>query len=400
MSFADFKARVLKSGAKPIAANITDTKMLAESIGMELKSMGRSEAEYDVLKNLEAKSQALLETKANEIMHTTNTGFGAELVSGAVLLTDFIDQLPKASPLMAFFQAGFHGKDLDKIAEVAAIGEASLHQLMPEQTTGALAIAQGLGKLPTAKVTITQKERFFTVDISEYELRFAVVDITAIVKDRLAKSAANTMISDFINGDTVLTLNTNINLIDGTPTGTESYTGADGLRKNAFANSKATDVGVLDFADYITLLAALGNNGVTEDMAYIHSLGARNAALGIAEFKQAYINGVNSTALTGVVPNIMGANIYVDRFLGASNTAGKVSATPANNVKGSILAVHKTAVQWGTNGDYNIEVYRVPGKGLQVIGWYFYGHAIASGTSGGTGLAGQDPTVALGYNIS
>lgn len=394
MSFADFKARVLKSGAKPIASNLTDTKSIAEAVGMELKSMGRSEAEYDVAKCLEAKGASMLETKANEIMHTTNTGFGAELVPGSVLMTDFIDQIPKASPLMAFFQAGFHGKNLDKIAEVPAIGEAPLHQLMPEQTTGAFAIAQGLGMLPTSKVTITQKERFFTVDISEYELRFSVVDLLAIVKDRLAKSAANTMISDFLNGDTVLTANTNINKIDGTPTGTESYTAADGLRKTAFSQSTATDVGVLDFADYVTLLASLGNNGVTEDIAYIHSMGARNAALNIAEFKQAYINGVASTALTGAVPNVMGANIYVDRWLPASNATGKVSVTPANNTKGSILAVHKTAVQWGTNGDYNLEVYRVPGKGLQVIGYYFYGHAIASN------LAGQDKTVALGYNIS
>lgn len=394
MSFADFRARVLKSGAKPIVTNVTDTKTLAEGLGMELKSMGRSEAEYDVLKNLEAKGASLLETKANEIMHTTNTGYGAELIPGNILMTDFIDQVPKASPLMAFFMAGFHGKNMDKDMIVSAIGEAPLHQLMPEQTTGALAFAQGLGKPQTGKVTINQKERFFTIDISEAELRFAVVDLLAVVKDRLAKSAANTMISDFLNGDTVLTANTNINLIDGTPTGTESYTGADGLRKNAFANSKAYDVGVLDFSDYLTLLGALGNNGVTEDMAFIHSIGARTTALGIAEFKQAYVNGVNSTALTGAVPSIMGANIYADRWLPATNSAGKVSATPANNTKGSILAVHKTAVQWGTNGDYQIEVYRVPGKGLQVIGYYFYGHAIASS------LAGQDPTVALGYNAS
>lgn len=394
MSFSDFKARVLKSGAKPIVTNVTDTKALAEGLGMELKAMGREEKEYDVLKNLEAKGASLLETKANEIMHTTNTGYGAELIPGNILMTDFIDQIPKASPLMNFFMAGFHGKNMDKDMIVAAIGEAPLHQLMPEQTTGAFAFAQGLGKVPTGKVTINQKERYFTVDISEAELRFAVVDLLAVVKDRLAKSAANTMISDFLNGDTVLTLNTNINLIDGTPTGTESYTAADGLRKTAFGASKAFDVGVLDFADYLTLLGALGNNGVTEDMAYIHSIGARTAALGIAEFKQAYVNGVNSTALTGVVPSIMGANIYVDRWLPATNTAGKVSATPANNTKGSILAVHKTAVQWGTNGDYNIEVYRVPGKGIQVIGYYFYGHAIASS------LAGQDATVALGYNAS
>lgn len=394
MSFADFRSRVLKSGAKPITTSVTDTKSLAEGIGMELKSMGRSEAEYDVMKNLEAKSASLMETKANELMHTTNTGFGAELVPTSVLMTDFIDQIPKSSPLMGFFQAGFHGKNLDKISEVPAIGEAPLHQLMPEQTDGALGFAQALGKLPTAKVTITQKERYFTIDISEYELRFAVVDLVAIVKDRLAKSAANTMISDFLNGDVATAANTNINLIDGTPASTASYLGADGLRKTAFAQSNAFDVGVLDFADYITLLNALGNNGVTEDIAYIHSIGARNAALNVAEFKQAYINGVNSTALTGVVPNVMGANIYADRWLPASNATGRISGTPANNTRGSILAVHKTALQWGTNGDYNIEVYRVPGKGLQVIGYYFYGHAVASN------LAGQDKTVALGYNIS
>ena len=394
MSFADYKARVLKSGAKAIAT-ATDTKSLAECLGMELKNMGRAEAEYDVSKNMEAKAiVAGLETKANEIMHTTNTGFGAELVPGNVLITDFIDQVPKASQLMAFFQKGFHGKNMDKIMKVPVIGEAPLHQLMPEETGGALAFAQALGKLPTAEVTITQKERFFTIDISEYELRFAVVDLLAIVKDKLSKSVARTMVSDFLNGDSVLTASTNINLIDGTPAGTESYTGADGLRKTAFTQSKTYDVGTLDFADYLTLLGALGNNGVTEDMAYIHSMGARTAALGIAEFKQAYVNGVNSTALTGVVPSIMGAQISVERMLPATNVAGKVSATPANNVKGSILAVHNTAVQWGTNGDYNIEVYRVPGKGLQVIGFYFYGHAIASQ------LAGQDATVALAFNVS
>lgn len=393
MSFADFRARTLRNGAqKSMEAN--STSKLAEGLSAELKNLGRSEAEYDVAKNLEAKASLGLETKANEIMHTTNTGYGAELVPGNILMTDFLDMAPKSNPLLQFFQAGFHGRNMDLKMDVPVIGELPLHQLMPEQTTGALAFAQGLGKLPTAKVTIQQKERFFSVDISEYELRFAVVDLLAIIKKKLADSVANTMLSDFINGDTVLTANTNINLIDGTPTGTESYTGADGLRKTAFANSKAFDVGTLDFADYITLLAALGNNATNEDIVYIHSVIARNAALGISEFKQAYINGVNSSVMTGKVPNFLGASVADTRWLPSANTAGKVSATPANNTKGSILAVHKSAVQHGTNGDYNIEVYRVPGKGLQVIGYYFYGHAIASS------LAGQDSTVALGYNIS
>lgn len=392
MSYIDFKARAIKGGASKVA-EAKSTATLADGLSEVLKGMGRSEAEYDVSKALESKS-ALLETKANEIMHTTNTGFGAELVPGNILMTDFLDMAPKVSPLLGFFQAGYHGRNMDKKMDVAVLGELPLHQLMPEQTTGAFAFAQGLGMLPTAKVTIEQKERFFTVDISEAELRFSVVDILSIIKKKLADSVANTMLSDFINGDTVLTANTNINLIDGTPSATLSYTGADGLRKTAFANSKAIDVGALTFDDYITLLNALGNNAVNEDMIYIHSLIARNAALNIPEFKQAYVNGKSSTAMTGQLPDFLGASVADTRWLPSANTAGKVSATAANNTKGSILAVHKSAVQHGTNGDYNIEVYRVPGKGLQVIGYYFYGHAINSS------LAGTDATVALGYNIS
>lgn len=392
MSYVDFKARAIKGGASKVA-EAKSTATLADGLSEVLKGMGRSEAEYDVQKSLESKS-AMLETKANEIMHTTNTGFGAELVPGAVLSTDFIDMAPKVSPLLSFFQAGYHGRNLDKISEVPVIGELPLHQLMPEQTTGAFSFAQGLGMMPTAKVTITQKERFFTVDISEYELRFAVVDLLSIIKKKLADSVANTMLSDFINGDTVLTANTNINLIDGTPSATLSYTGADGLRKTAFANSKATDVGALTFDDYIVLLNALGNNAVNEDIIYIHSLIARNSALNIAEFKQAYVNGRASTALTGRLPDFLGASVADTRWVPSANATGKVSGTASNNTKGSILAVHKSAVQHGTNGDYNIEVYRVPGKGLQVIGYYFYGHAINSS------LAGTDSTVALGYNIS
>lgn len=157
MSYVDFKARAVKSGAtKSLEAK--SSSALADGLSEVLKGMGRSEAEYDVAKALESKS-AMLETKANEIMHTTNTGFGAELVPGNILMTDFLDMAPKVSPLLNFFQAGYHGRNMDKKMDVPVIGELPLHQLMPEQTTGAFAFAQGLGMLPTAKVTIEQKER-------------------------------------------------------------------------------------------------------------------------------------------------------------------------------------------------------------------------------------------------
>lgn len=393
-TFAEFRELAKKDAARLITGDITDTKGLADAVSFEMKSTGRSEIEYDIQKNMEHKS-AILETKANEIMHTTNTGFGAELVPGNILMTDFIDLIPQASQLMNFFQGGFHGKNMEKKMDVAVLGELPLHQLKAEQTTGALAFAQGLGKQPTKMVTIEQKQRFFSVDISEHEQQFAITDVVALVKRKLAASSANTMVSDILNGDTATAENTNINLIDGTPAATSSYLAADGLRKQAFTDSTASDAGTFAFADYLTLIKALGFNGSNkQDLVFIHSLNAEVAALGIDEFRQTYINGLASSAITGKLPNFLGAGVTTDRFLGEANTAGKVSATGSNNVKGQIVAAHKMAVQWGTNGEYYMEIYRVPGSGYQVIGWYFAGHAIAGLTEVGA------PTVASLYNIA
>lgn len=54
------------------------TDKLALAISDLLKSEGREEKDYDIEKDMETKS-LMLETKANEIMHTGNAGYGAEL---------------------------------------------------------------------------------------------------------------------------------------------------------------------------------------------------------------------------------------------------------------------------------------------------------------------------------
>jgi hypothetical protein len=174
-----------------------------------------------------------------------------------------------------------------------------------------------------------------------------------------------------------------------------SYLAADGLVKKSFSETTAFDAGTLAFADYLTILKALGYNGADkENLLFVHSIGAEVAALGITEFLNAYVNGQLSTAITGKLPRFLGANTTTDRLLADANTAGKVSVTPANNTKGRTVLAHKMAVQWGTNGDYYMEIYRVPGSGYQVIGWYFSGHAIAGTAEVGT------PLVSTLYNIS
>ena len=131
-------------------------------------------------------------------------------------MTDFMDVAVKTNPFLQFF-TGYHGKAMDLKMDVPVVGEVALHQLMAEQTTGALAFAQGLAKTPTAKVEIIQKEYFLSVDVSEAETRFSVIDIVAMIKERLARSSARTIIASAINGDTVTTANSKHCGLDNQP---------------------------------------------------------------------------------------------------------------------------------------------------------------------------------------
>ena len=260
-SFATFRDAIVKSGATRISdKGAKSTDELVELVQFQMKKDGRAESDCDMQACIERKSAILgLERKANEIMNTGNVGYGAELVPGAVTLTDFLDMAPMQSKLLSIFQAGYHGKTLPLTAILPIIGEVPLHQLCPEQTTGAFAFLQGISKEPTAKVTLQQKEFWMTVDISEYEARFAILDVIALIKQKLAASAANTQVSMILNGDTATGANTNINCIDGTPVGTEAFLGFDGLRKTAISvgSSLAFDAGTFGFANYLAMLKAL-----------------------------------------------------------------------------------------------------------------------------------------------
>lgn len=90
---------------------------MVDVLSFQLEKEGKSVEQYDLTKACEVKTAMKLETKANEVEHTTNTGYGAELVPQAVQSVDFLDLVPKYG---TFIQAlrGFHGRNLNKIQEV------------------------------------------------------------------------------------------------------------------------------------------------------------------------------------------------------------------------------------------------------------------------------------------
>jgi HK97 family phage major capsid protein len=390
---------MLKSNAQ-LLAKVNSNADFIKAVSAQLQAEGKDEKAYNFDAACEVKAAQLkLETKANEVIHTTNTGYGAELVPGAVQTTDFLDLTPTISPILSAFR-GFHGRNLNKIQEVPVIGRLAKHQLSTEWTTGSPVsmITQGKSLLPTAKITLTQKKYLFSVDISDEEMRFVnVLDIVTKTNEKLARSSAETIEALALNGDTTNASTGNINSDDGDPADTNYYLGANGLRKAAFAGSGCThDVGTLDFDDFLTMLNVLGQYAAKpEDLLFIMNRATYNKSLAINELKQFLYNGKSSTIFSGSITNILGSDVFVSSEFNKTEADGKISVTPGNNTKGGLILAHRDAIQYGYNGEYQLEVFRVPGFGWQVLGYYYMGLSTANQLAGET-----DATVCLGYNVT
>lgn len=388
---------MLKSWAVKLSESVRSSSELVDVLSFQLEKEGKSVEQYDLTKACEVKTAMKLETKANEVEHTTNTGYGAELVPQAVQSVDFLDLVPKYG---TFIQAlrGFHGRNLNKIQEVDVLWEIPLHDLSSEWTTGSpiSKIAQGIGRLPTAKVTLTQTKYNFSVDVSDELMRFVnIIDIMATINAKLAKSAARTQEALILNGDTTTAWTGNVNSDDGAPAATKYYLGATGLRRTAIAASDTVDVGTIEFADFLSSLQLLGDfASAPEDLIWIFNRATYIKSLGVTEFKDFSLNGRFSTVVGGLT-NFLGSDVFVARDMPKTEADGKVSTTPGNNTLGQFLVTHRDAVQYGYNGDYNLEVFRVPWYGWQIFGYYYMGMGIASELAGNT-----DPLVAVWRNIT
>ena len=356
----------------------------------------------DILKLF--KKMGMMETKANEVMHTTNTAAGAEFIPSEVFAQEIFNIIPTRPGLLPLLP-GNHGRNLPKKYTAAAIG-LSVSDMEFEKkgqwTTGTGSQTEddhSQQKAATAQVSLTQNPFIAEVDISDEQLKYNAVNTEQYVKDRLAQGMLYTVDSLILNGDTATGANTNINAIDGTPASTKFYLTQNGIRKLAFAGSYTSDLGTLAVGDYATLLGLLGEYAsIPQDVLFIQNIGVTMKAIQLAEFLTAEKAGSASgaTAQTGVRPTPFGSDLLTHRAMKKANTAGKVAVgTPANNTTGSIAALYKPAVQYGFGQDFMIEVARVPGYGWRLVATFDFA---ASFIDAGTGLT--DPTVALGYNVT
>jgi hypothetical protein len=206
----------------------------------------------------------------------------------------------------------------------------------------------------TGRVTVTPKELKARVDVTFILEEDSIIAVVPQVNEQLTESMLEYRDRLAINGDTATAINTNINLIDGTPGALSTmtapyYLASDGFRKSALgASGRNRDAGGgLALSDYRQTIGLLGaeERSRRERMLFIIDPDTELATLALLELQTVDVAGGRNTILMGSVPSLYAVDVFNSGFLPLSNTAGKVSGTGSNNVRGSILLIY--APYWG-----------------------------------------------------
>lgn len=359
-------------------------------------------AERRVLRLEKAKG---LKTNANEVMHTGNTGYGAELIPLNVLQAEVFDAVPQYATFLPSLP-GFHGYNMGISEKVAVKGDPGFFIGNAEWTTGAGAIAQGSNRNPTGEVTITQAPFKMAIDVSKRELNYSIGDLQNLIINKMSQAWARTAESVILNGDSEPGVIGNVNSDDQAPATTFATEGGasyhatmidHGIRELCINGSLLTvNAGILDITDFTSVENLLGDYfSDPSQCLWLFNRKTYNKAKGIQAFYDASQRGEKSTLSGNAITNIDGADLFICRDMKLTEADGKLSATPGNNTLGQFGLVWKPAIQYGYGQQFELDVVKVPGKGIQIIATVEFGFAIVQKSAGQA-----DSSVGLGINVT
>lgn len=240
---------------------------------VEVKGVSSDVAKDQVTKELAA-AKGVSHTKADEVMYSTNTNAGAELIPDSVTTNRVIDLIAEESGLLSTLAPGrVESALLSKNSEVHIAGRNDRFLLNDEWTTGPYRPNTPDRQVYTDKVTLAQKSLGASEGVSEYLDTYSVADLESLISTKLARKAMRTIEDIVINGDDSAGATGNINSDDqaatvGLPGGAADalYGFTDSLRFEtvnpaAIAGTDNTDVaGAIQVSDLFSALAKFRYN--------------------------------------------------------------------------------------------------------------------------------------------
>lgn len=339
----------------------------------------------DILKIMDALG---IETKANEAMHSTQSGFGDQFVP-----TELASRVIEKSRDMSFVMSKLPSENIVKMPTnpydmPVEGGDPTWYHTAESTDYPATEVTKS--KAGTQKMTFSAQKVSASVAVSGELTEDSAVNIQSYLERKFAQSWAEQLDYLLISGDEATGANVNINLIDGTPTAGTRYLAVDGAMKHAFANSLATDVGTLDLADFRTVRKSLGVRGLDpKKLLCVIEGNTYYKALSLAQVETLEKAGSMATVVNGDLAAIDGMPVVASySALLLANSAGKVPA--AGGTLGRFVVLYLPNVFVGFKREMKI-VVEYYGKTDQFI---VTAHGRVDVQFAETG------TAALGYNIT
>ncbi len=289
--------------------------------------------------------EGLSASKADELSHSTQAGFGDEWVpelwSGQIW-----QRARQENAILPLFQAI---EMPSNPFELPTEGTDPTVYFVPETSDEAhLTLGSGNAipesKIGTGKVQLNAKKLALRVGFSSELVEDSVVPVLAIYREQAMRAITDSIDHVLLNGDTAG--NSNINSNGRSPDANSRSKAFNGLRKLALVSNSAGRVNAnggptLALLRSVRFKLAARHAARPSELAWIVDGGSYAKLLGLSEFLTMEKAGPLATARSGQIGIMDGAPVIVSAEMPLSDGAGgKVNGTTAtSNTKGTALCV-------------------------------------------------------------
>ena len=313
------------------------------------KILAKDNLTVDKLLNSTAKD--FIKTNANEVMGTTQVGFGKEFVQETILSSELIERLQTNGSLLVDATIKLMtGKSLDIPVKGRRLRMTIGTEKVNAPTGGATDTAQ-VKKPGTASINLTAKKMNITIYYYDEWLEDSVIAVAEYILNAIYEAYESSIHEVLLNGDTETGANANINIIDwntsALPDGNKTdLLMSDWIRKVAIDKDSVVDAG-----------GNLAIENIRSARAKMWVKGLNPAKLRLVPDTQTYFDLMNLTEVETIekfgdaatIKNwVLEALDWIkivnrEEMLRATAT-GEISATAGNNTKGQIAIVYTPSV--------------------------------------------------------
>ncbi len=265
--------------------------------------------------------------KANELSHSTQSSYGDEWVADhwSNTLWEKVRAENVIAPLFNVIEMPTDPFEIPIEATDPTV-------LNFAETTGQTSLSLTAGtvtKIGSSKVQLDAGKIGYRAVWSNELQEDAIIALVPHYRKQGVRALMDAVDNVLMNGDNDLTASTNINLIDGTPGGTEKYTVFDGIRLYCLVTNTAQkkDAGgtpTLQLLRETRFKMAISKALRPKDCAWLVDASTYQALLNLDEFLTMDKAGAMATNMTGQIGILDGVPVFASAEMALANSAGKI----------------------------------------------------------------------------